>query len=163
MSKTPSSNATKTSELLEMTVEITSAYLGRNPIPPEHIPVILKSIYDALQGTDSAVPDAVENIPAVPIKKSVTPEHLLCLECGRELKMLKRHLTSAHGMSTKDYMTKWSLPPTYPLVAPLYAEKRSHLAHEIGLGHKSRKRNKKSSAQTENTSRDNTGGTDTEQ
>ncbi len=122
-------------ELLALTSEIVSSYVANNTLPAAEIPAVIEQVYKTLSNvnTDHSV-HADRPKPAVPIKKSVTPEYIICLEDGKKLKMLKRHLKTAYGMSPEDYRERWGLPADYPMVAPDYAEKRSALAKDIGLG-----------------------------
>ncbi len=122
-------------ELLELTARIVEAHVSNNPIAVTDLPSIIATVREALAaiGTDGA---AAKAEPAVPIKKSVRPDYIVCLEDGRKLKTLKRHLREAYGMSPNEYRAKWSLPSDYPMTAPKYAELRSKLAKEIGLGRK---------------------------
>jgi len=123
-------------ELLRMTTEVAAAYFSNNTLPSLQLPEVIKTIHDsltALRGGDGAAP-AEPPTPAVPIKKSVTPDYIVCLEDGRKLKMLKRHLRTAFNMTPEDYRRRWGLAADYPMVAPTYAAKRSALAKKIGLG-----------------------------
>lgn len=122
--------------LLELTAQIVSSHVANNPISSEELPGMIKYVYDALHGAGRAEPELERPQPAVPIKRSVFPDYIVCLEDGKKLKMLKRHLQSAYGMSPEQYRERWGLPSDYPLVAPNYAQRRSHLAREIGLGRK---------------------------
>ena len=122
--------------ILRTTVQIAVAFLGKNPVAAEQIPDVLSSVYGALarlrdQGGE-AKPEALR--PAVPIKRSVQPDYLVCLEDGKKLKMLKRHLRTTFGLSPDEYRAKWGLPADYPMVAPNYASQRSDFAKKIGLG-----------------------------
>lgn len=121
-------------DLLELTSEIVSSYVSNNQIEAGQIPDLIKKVYSSLEKADQAPEAPAELIPAVPVKKSVFPDHIVCLEDGKKLKMLKRHLASAYDMTPEQYRAKWGLPASYPMVAPDYAEKRSKLAQEIGLG-----------------------------
>lgn len=123
-------------DVLRMTSEIVSAYVGKNSLPMQQIPDIINAVYGTLSGLQGPVVDvpAEPARPAVPIKKSVTPEYIVCLEDGKKLKMLKRHLRSTYDMTPDEYRVKWGLPPDYPMVAPNYAQARSNLAKAIGLG-----------------------------
>lgn len=127
---------------LQMTTDIVAAYLSNNPVQANSIPDLISSVHSTLGKL--VRPDgsrgASNASPAVPIKKSITPDYLICLEDGKQLKMLKRYLRSRFGMSPEDYRAKWNLPADYPMVAPNYAERRSQFAKEIGLGKKSRKK-----------------------
>lgn len=125
------------SELLEYATGIVAAYVGRNQILQTDLPGLIKSVFDALAGLSqpsSEVIAAAALKPAVPIKKSVTDEFIICLEDGAKLKMLKRYLRTHYDMSPDDYRTKWGLPSDYPMVAPNYAQARSEMAKRIGLG-----------------------------
>lgn len=124
------------SELLGMTTEIVSAHLNNLNAPVENLSALIKEVYETLKNIDTAPAEAEKLTPAVPVKKSVYPDYIICLEDGKKLKMLKRHLMSAYGMTPEDYRARWNLPADYPMVAPAYAEKRSTLAREIGLGRK---------------------------
>tara|TARA_R110000868_G_scaffold201977_3_gene449525 strand:- start:15497 stop:15946 length:450 start_codon:yes stop_codon:yes gene_type:complete len=123
------------SHLLKLAGQIVSAYVSNNEVPTGELPAFIRTIHDALSdlenGTDASNRDLV---PVVPIKKSVTPDFIICLEDGKKLKMLKRYLRSQYGMSPEDYRARWGLPSDYPMVAPNYASQRSRLAKQIGLG-----------------------------
>jgi len=121
-------------DLYEWTVRIVAAQVSRNSMPATELPGLIRLVHDTLAGLGNSAPPAEELKPAVPIKRSVTPEFIICLEDGRKLKMLKRHLKTAYGMSPDEYRTRWGLPPDYPMVAPKYASQRSTLAKRIGLG-----------------------------
>lgn len=122
--------------LLALTTEIVAAHLGNSQVPSEEIPAVIQKIYQTLAGLDGSGKEAAADRPhpAVPVKKSVNPEYIVCLEDGKKLKMLKRHLKSAYGMTPEQYRERWGLPADYPMVAPNYARQRSRLAKEIGLG-----------------------------
>ena len=119
---------------LEMISTIVSAYVSKNSLPPGDLPHLIKTVHEALKSPDPAASSPPE--PAVPIKKSVKPDYVICLEDGKKLKMLKRHLRTAYNMSPDEYRKKWGLPSDYPMVAPKYAAVRSELAKKIGLGRK---------------------------
>lgn len=123
-------------DLLKFASDIVAAYVSNNPIPVSEIPHMIKSIHSTLGGLSSGIPGDVATTqkPAVPVKKSITPEYVICLEDGKKLKMLKRHLMSTYNMTPDQYRAKWSLPSDYPMVAPKYARTRSELAKKIGLG-----------------------------
>ncbi len=123
-------------QLLEMTTEIVSAYVGNNTIAAGELNELIVSIHDSLHNlTTSGVEVEPEPIkPAVPVRRSVTPDYLICLEDGKRLKMLKRYLRSHYDMSPEDYRAKWNLPADYPMVAPNYSKQRSQFAKDIGLG-----------------------------
>jgi predicted transcriptional regulator len=130
-------------EILALTAEIVSAHVANNTVGQGDVPELIQSIYGKLSelasGEDASM---VELTPAVPIKKSVTDDYIICLEDGKKLKMLKRHLMTAYGMTPEDYRAKWGLRPDYPMVAPSYAQKRQELAKKIGLGRKPAARRK---------------------
>ena len=128
-------------ELLEMTADIVSAYVGNNTVSAETLPSLIANIHAALsQVTTGAVePEPEPKEPAVPIRKSIAPDYLICLEDGRKFKSLKRHLRTKYDMSPEEYRTKWGLPKDYPMVAPNYAKARSELAKQMGLGQGGRK------------------------
>ena len=129
------------SELIQMTTEVVASYVSSNSIPASDLPVLIQSVYKALSGA-SADPVPVEappKDPAVPVKKSITPDYLICLEDGRRFKSLKRHLRSKYDLSPEAYRAKWGLPKDYPMVAPNYARARSELAKQMGLGQGGRK------------------------
>ena len=136
MSESPAPENISREQLLEMTTEIVSAYVGNNSIASTELNELIVSIHDSLQnltiGGVEAEPEPVK--PAVPVRRSVTPDYLICLEDGKRLKMLKRHLRTTYGLSPDDYRAKWGLPADYPMVAPNYARQRSEFAKKIGLG-----------------------------
>ncbi len=128
-------------ELLEMTADIVSAYVGNNTVAAETLPSLIANIHAALSGVSNG-PVEVEpepQEPAVPIRKSIAPDFLICLEDGRKFKSLKRHLRTKYDMSPEEYRAKWGLPKDYPMVAPNYAKARSELAKSMGLGQGGRK------------------------
>lgn len=127
-------------ELLALTTDIVCAQLTSTQIPTDDIPAVIQKVYKTLATVSSepAASLAERPQPAVPIKRSVTPDYLICLEDGKKLKMLKRHLMTAYNMTPEEYRERWGLPADYPMVAPSYAQKRSKLAKEIGLGTKGR-------------------------
>ena len=124
---------TQETELLELTTKIVAAHVANNAITATDIPGLIATVHETLAtlGTEKA---AAKPEPAVPIKQSVTPDYIICLEDGKKQKMLKRHLKTAHSMTPDDYRKRWGLPPDYPIVAPNYAATRSELAKKIGLG-----------------------------
>ena len=128
-------------ELLALTSDIVAAHVSNNAVPSTELSGLIETVFGTLSGLggEAAEPE-VELKPAVAIKKSVTPDHLICLEDGKKLKMLKRHLKTAYDMTPEDYRAKWNLPHDYPMVAPNYAKKRQELAKKIGLGRKPRKK-----------------------
>ena len=124
-----------TVDLLDLTSEIVSAYVSNNKVEVEKLPEVIGNVYASLSSI--AGEEGAEMIePAVPIKKSVTPDYIICLEDGKKFKMLRRHLQNVYGLTPEEYRERWGLPADYPMVAPNYAEKRSGLAKQIGLGKK---------------------------
>ncbi len=124
-------------DLRRLVAEIVAAYVGGNPLPPSQVPEVIRSVYEALAGLNGDVPAPAEPLkPAVPIKRSVTPDYIVCLEDGKKLKMLKRHLSTTYNMTPAEYRAKWGLAADYPMVAPNYAARRSEFARQIGLGRK---------------------------
>jgi len=126
------------SNLLELTAEIVSAHVSNNSVPLSDLPGLIQQVYATLASVGKVPPPAEKPQPAVPIKKSIHPDYIICLEDGKKLKMLKRHLKTAYNMSPEQYRERWQLPPDYPMVAPNYAKHRSSLAKKIGLGTKPR-------------------------
>lgn len=123
--------------LITLTADIVSAHVGYNDVAVEDVPGLIRSIYDALAGLGETIEaPAPPPEPAVSIRASVKPDYIVCLEDGKKMKMLKRHLATAYGMTPEEYRERWSLPADYPMVAPNYAEKRRELAKKIGLGRK---------------------------
>lgn len=124
-------------DLIAYTAEITAAYASENEFPVQELPLVIKSIYEALKGL-SCQKSAVETRPdpAVSIRSSVKPDYIVCLEDGKKLKMLKRYLKTRFNMNPEQYRERWNLPSDYPMVAPNYTEARSALAKSIGLGQK---------------------------
>ena len=120
--------------ILEYASDIVSAYVSNNPIQSEELPNLIRDVHSTLKGLKSAGGAVAAPEPAIPIKKSITDDFLICLEDGKKFKSLKRHLRSKYGMSPEEYREKWGLPYDYPMVAPSYARKRSALAKEMGLG-----------------------------
>lgn len=124
--------------LIELTADVVSAYVSNNPVPVSDLPALIGQVHAALKGTIGNVPAEIPEAlkPAVPIRKSVTPDYLICLDDGKKFKSLKRHLSSRYGLTPEEYRAKWSLPSDYPMVAPNYAATRSALAKTMGLGRK---------------------------
>ena len=125
-------------DLLRMSVEIVSAYVSNNSIAVTQVPDVINTVYGALNSINGqTVSETSESQkPAVSVRRSVNPDYIVCLEDGKKLKMLKRHLRAAYGMSPDEYRAKWGLPSDYPMVAPNYALQRSAFAKKIGLGRK---------------------------
>ncbi len=123
-------------DLLEMTTRVVSAYVARSEVGSAQLPELIRMVYSSLRDLGSNVVESQEEPPkpAVPVRKSITPDYIICLEDGKKLKMLKRHLRTMYNMTPEDYRAKWGLPPDYPMVAPNYAKQRSAFAKEIGLG-----------------------------
>ena len=126
-------------ELLELTTEIVSAHVSNNVLSVGDLPQLIQDVYQTLSNVESAQGSAERPQPAVSVKKSVTPDYIICLEDGKKLKMLKRHLKTSYNLTPEEYCERWGLPRDYPMVAPNYAKHRSILAKKIGLGTKSRK------------------------
>jgi predicted transcriptional regulator len=123
------------SDLLGLTVRIVSAHVANNQIDAGALPVLIRDVYKTLSSIEEAPAEPVEKPqPAVPIRKSVFPDYIICLEDGKRLKMLKRHLATSFNLTPEQYREKWGLDASYPMVAPNYADKRSSLAKQIGLG-----------------------------
>ena len=122
--------------LIDLTAEIVSAYVSNNTVAATELPGLINEVYGALQRTSGAQvePEPEPLKPAVPVKKSVMPDYIICLEDGKKFKSLKRHLRTHYDMTPEEYREKWDLPADYPMVAPAYAEARSRLAKEMGLG-----------------------------
>ncbi len=129
-------------ELLELTAQIVAAHVSNNSVALPEVPSLIEQVHRTLANLGNApvvvAPVAERPQPAVPVKKSVTDEYLVCLEDGKKLKMLKRHLKTAYDMTPEQYRERWGLPVDYPMVAPNYAKHRSSLAKKIGLGTKPR-------------------------
>jgi predicted transcriptional regulator len=123
-------------EILEMAADIVAAYVSNNTISVAEVPTLIQTVHQTLSNVTAGVVVAapVELAPAVPVKKSITAEYLICLEDGKKFKSLKRHLRTRYNMSPDEYRTKWGLPADYPMVAPNYAKARSELAKKMGLG-----------------------------
>ncbi len=124
---------------LELAAQIVSAHVSNNTVEAAALPNLIQEVYKALNGLKGGLSEVAapeKPVPAVPIKKSVYPDYIVCLEDGKKLKMLKRHLQSSYNMTPDQYRERWGLPRDYPMVAPSYAERRSDLAKEIGLGRK---------------------------
>ncbi len=130
-------------DLLKLTEKIVSSHVSNNAISSADLPEIIKTVYAALGNVKTAGEAPPTPEPAVPIKRSVTPNVIVCLEDGKKFKVLKRHLKTDHNMTPKEYRERWGLPGDYPIVAPKYAEKRSQLAKKIGLGTKGRNMKRK--------------------
>jgi predicted transcriptional regulator len=128
----------RSDDLLKLATEIVAAYVSNNPVAVSDLPAMIKSVHATLGGLSSgtAADMTTTQKPAVTVKKSITPEFIVCLEDGKKLKMLKRYLRSRYSLSPEEYRSKWGLPADYPMVAPNYAAARSRLAKQMGLGQK---------------------------
>jgi predicted transcriptional regulator len=133
-----------TTNNIELAGDIVSAYVSNNSVPAADLPGLINEVYNALVrvGSSAAAAPAEAPKPAIPVKRSVTDDHIICLEDGKKFKSLKRHLRTQYGLSPEDYREKWGLPADYPMVAPNYAKARSNLAKQMGLGQKRRRRAK---------------------
>ncbi len=131
----------KNENLVELAADIVSAFVANNNVTTSDLPGVIASVYASLTklGGEPEAPPAAPVVPAVPIRKSVTPDAIICLEDGKSFKSLKRHLSSKFGLTPEQYRTKWGLPADYPMVAPAYAEARSALAKSMGLGQQRKK------------------------
>ena len=131
-------NTASQTDVLRMAVDVTSAYLSNNSVPAGQVPEVINTIFNSLNALNGQAShgSAEPPKPAVSVRRSVHPDYIVCLEDGKKLKMLKRHLRAAYGMTPDEYRAKWNLPADYPMVAPNYAEQRSAFAKKIGLGRK---------------------------
>src|SRR5690348_411070 len=136
MSESSDNSVLSNNELLRMTSEIVASFVSNNPVTTDSLPEVIRSVYRTVSGLaggpDSKPEEKLK--PAVPVSKSVTNDHIVCLEDGRKLKMLKRYLRSRYDMSPDEYRRRWGLPADYPMVAPNYTQRRSEFAKKIGLG-----------------------------
>jgi predicted transcriptional regulator len=125
-------------DTIELTADVISAYVSNNPVPVSELPSLIAQIHQSLNGLANGQATTPEEklAPAVPIKKSITPEYIVCLDDGKKFKSLKRHLKTKFGITPEEYRAKWNLPADYPMVAPAYAAARSELAKKMGLGRK---------------------------
>lgn len=131
---------TPANELLSLTVDIVAAHVSNNTVALPDLPNLIDQVYRSLAAVGNEPPASTERpSPAVPIRKSIAPDYIVCLEDGKKLKMLKRHLKTAYNMSPEEYRERWGLPADYPMVAPNYARQRSSLAKQIGLGTRARR------------------------
>jgi len=124
--------------LVTLTADIVAAHVSNNSVAISDIPLVIRSVHDALAGLGAKAEPEVKQEPAVSIRSSVKPDYIVCLEDGKKMKMLRRYLMTHYGLTPEDYRAKWNLPKDYPMTAPAYAEKRRALAKEIGLGTKGR-------------------------
>ncbi len=122
-------------EILSLTVDIVASHVSNNSVPVSELPTLISEVYSTLSGLGSKqAQEEVPPEPAVSVRKSITPDFLICLEDGKKLKMLKRYLKTRYNMTPEDYRERWNLPADYPMVSPNYAEQRRKLAKKIGLG-----------------------------
>ena len=132
--------AAKPQDVLSLTAEIVAAHVSNNTVPLSDLPALIQQVFQTLSAIGTGEEQAPRPEPAVPVKKSVMPDYIVCLEDGKKLKMLKRHLKTAYNMTPEKYRERWGLPSDYPMVAPNYAKQRSQLARELGLGTKTKRR-----------------------
>ena len=134
-------------DLLRLATEVVASYVSNNTVGPDQLPELINSVHNTLMSVDGGAASAPEQPqkPAVPIRRSVQPDYIVCLEDGKKLKMLKRHLRTTYDMTPDEYRAKWSLPADYPMVAPNYAAQRSAFAKKIGLGRGARGAGRKKS------------------
>ncbi len=131
-------------DLLNLTTEIVSSYAGNNALATDQLGELINQVHRALAGLDGSTEQEEQQAePAVPVRRSVKNHEIICLDCGRGQKMLKRHLSTAHGLTPDEYRQKWKLPSNYPMVAPDYAQRRSEMAKRIGLGKTAKRRKRK--------------------
>jgi predicted transcriptional regulator len=138
------SDAMSTINNIELAADIVSAYVSNNSVPASDLPGLINEVYNALTrvGAGIVAPPIEAPKPAIAVKKSVTNDFIICLEDGKKFKSLKRHLRTQYGLSPEEYRDKWGLPADYPMVAPNYAQARSNLAKQMGLGQQRRRRSK---------------------
>ena len=131
-------------DILRMTAEVVAAYVGNNSLPATQLPDVINTVYGTLHRVNGVAPpvNGHSQKAAIPVRRSITPDYIVCLEDGKKLKMLKRHLRTSYGLSPEEYRSKWGLPADYPMVAPNYAAARSDLARKMGLGQKQGRRSK---------------------
>lgn len=147
MTDMPSAAQTSDSELVDLSTEIVSAYVSHNVVSPADLPKLIVDVHNTLRGLGQSVNPAEERKPAVPVRKSISSDYLICLEDGKKFKSLKRHLRTHYDLSPEEYREKWGLPADYPMVAPNYSQTRSNLAKANGLGRKSQGKGKAKSGQ----------------
>mgnify|MGYP000085474421 CR=1 FL=1 len=131
-----SAQTTIDTEMAERTAEVVSAYVTNNAIPASELPALIATVHTALASLSGKAVEEEKPEPAVDPKRSVKKDHIICLECGKKFKSIKRHIGSVHGMTPEEYRAKWDLNADYPMVAPEYGERRSALARSMGLGRK---------------------------
>ena len=130
------SESVQLTPILHLTVQIVSAHVAHNKVAADELPALIQLVYQSLTSAGEVEAEPVVQAPAVPVKRSVLPDYIVCLEDGKKLKMLKRHLKTSFNLTPDEYRTKWGLAREYPMVAPSYAAKRSALAKTLGLGRK---------------------------
>jgi predicted transcriptional regulator len=126
-------------DYLTLTGELVAAYVSNNSVARTDLPGLIAAVYAQLAGHATSAPQKVELVPAIPVKKSITPDFIICLEDGKKFKSLKRHLSTTYNLSPAEYRAKWGLPADYPMVAPNYAASRSALAKSMGLGQRNQR------------------------
>ena len=136
MNDIPENDTAQDADVIELTADIVSAYVANNTIASQELPDLIATVHSALTTTvqKAQEPEVVELVPAVPVKKSVGEDFIICLEDGKKFKSLKRHLRTHYDLTPEEYRAKWNLPADYPMVAPSYAASRSELAKKMGLG-----------------------------
>ena len=127
-------------DVLSLTTQIVAAHVAHNSVSMADLPGLIQQVYNTLAKVETSPAVAPRPEPAVALKKSITPDYIVCLEDGKKLKMLKRHLKTAYNLTPEQYRERWQLPADYPMVAPNYAKQRSHLARTLGLGTKAKRR-----------------------
>ena len=130
----------KEDDILALVAEIVAAYVSKNTVPAAELPALIKKVHATLGGFSGDTAAALPRAPAVPVKKSIAPDYIICLEDGKKFKSLKRHLRTHYNLSPEEYREKWALPADYPMVAPNYAQARSNLAKQMGLGQQRRRK-----------------------
>lgn len=126
--------SSETDTLRELTTRIVTAYVSSNTVPSDTLPGLIATVFQALGSLGQVTTRTPDLVPVVPVKKSVFPDYIVCLEDGKKMKMLKRHLHTVYGLTPQQYRAKWGLPESYPMTAPSYSAQRATLAQEIGLG-----------------------------
>lgn len=130
-------------DLLGLTADIVASHVANNSVAVQDLPQLIQQVYAALAGLGGTAVARERPVPAVPVRRSVTPEYIVCLEDGKKLKMLKRHIKTRYNLTPEQYRERWGLPADYPMVAPNYAKQRSALAKKIGLGTSHRRKRKR--------------------
>ncbi len=145
MSDVDTSQSNSGAELIDLTADIVSAYVSNNTVPSAELPSLITNVHVALQTIDTSgsEPEPEPLTPAVSVRRSITPEYLICLEDGKKFKSLKRHIRTHYDLSPEEYREKWGLAADYPMVAPAYAKARSELAKKMGLGRGQQKRGRR--------------------